>query len=220
MLSDNTYEPHSMRLGGILFNHGFVTREELEKALAEQDRSETKLGKILLGKGYIHEKDLAFGLKIQSILLAMGLATALTCIQTLEGNPAFAGKRGSDISVKAVVPIRSQLTILFQPPSLTLTDADIDRGYVEIRGATRVSIKNNNKEGYILLFEGLGRPFKEVLISGFPRDIQINSSGAFVYQAFTKNAVAAELSYRFVLFEDARAGEYTWPISLSLQPAP
>jgi len=220
MQNENKYEPLSARLGGILFNHGLITSKQLRKALAEQDRSKTKLGKILLGRGYIQDKDLAFGLKIQSVLLVMGLATAVICTQTLEGNQAFARAKGSDISVKAVVPLRAQLTILFQTPSLRLTDADIERGYVEIRAATRVSIKNNNKAGYILVFEGLSRPFKEVIISGLMRDVQINASGAFIYQAYTRNAVTAELSYRFVLFEDARAGEYAWPISLSLQPAP
>jgi hypothetical protein len=157
---------------------------------------------------------------IESLVLVMGMTTALTCFQTLEGSQAFAAKKGADISVKTIVPIRTQLTVLFQTPSLTLTDANIEHGYVDVRAATRVSIRNNNKAGYLLMFEGLGWPFKEVLISGLPRDVQINAGGAFIHQAYTKNTVSAELHYRFVLFADARAGEYAWPISLSLQPAP
>ena len=116
------YEPHPMRLGGILYNYGLVTQDELGKALAEQDRSETKLGKILLRRGTIQNKDLVFGLKIQTLLLMMGLATALTCMQSLEGNQAFAGKKGaSELSVRAIVPIRSELTILYQTPAIRLT---------------------------------------------------------------------------------------------------
>ncbi len=209
-----------MRLGQILLHHGCINHSELAEALQEQENSKKRIGHILMEKGYVHKKDLLRGLKLQSILIAAGLTAAISCASVLEGHELIAtGVKNSDLRVKATVALRSQITILGQHPVLVLTDEDIDRGYVDIRAATRMTIKNNNKSGYILVFEGLGWPFREVLVSGLARDVQINSAGAFIHQPYARSTVTAELSYRFVLSEDARAGEYPWPLSISMQPA-
>jgi len=49
---------HELRLGDILIEKGVISKEDLEQALVEQEKSGKLLGKILLNKGLIDEKEL------------------------------------------------------------------------------------------------------------------------------------------------------------------
>ncbi|WP_457637502.1 ATPase, T2SS/T4P/T4SS family [Oceanithermus sp.] len=49
---------HEMRLGELLLKKGAITKEDLERALAEQEQNGKLLGKILLNKGLISEEQL------------------------------------------------------------------------------------------------------------------------------------------------------------------
>jgi len=46
--------PPKKRLGDILIAKGLISREDLEKALAEQKRSAERLGQILVSEGYVN----------------------------------------------------------------------------------------------------------------------------------------------------------------------
>jgi hypothetical protein len=215
----NKWLSSPVKLGQILLHGGFLTREKLTEGLMVQAHSKSLIGEILIKKGYIRNKDLAFGLKLQSIFITASLTTALSLAPFSDGNTALAGPMVSNFRVVVTVPIVTQISQLFQMPIIILSDSDIQRGYVDIQAATRFTVKNNNKSGYVLLFEGLRQPFKEVLIYGLAYDCQIDSAAAFVHQPYSKKIVSSELSYRFILSEDAHAGEYPWPLSISLQPA-
>ncbi len=56
---------HQKRLGQILFEKKFLTRENLQNALAIQKQSGEPLGQILLEKGFITEDNLLEALSIQ-----------------------------------------------------------------------------------------------------------------------------------------------------------
>jgi hypothetical protein len=121
--------------------------------------------------------------------------------------------------VGTVVLPNTELTTLYQAPLIVISDRDIERGYVEMAAATRLRIKTNQKSGYTLLIEGLGGPFREAYITGLAHEIQINSAGAFIHQPYSKKTVSAELGYRFILSETAKAGGYPWPLTISLYQA-
>lgn len=53
------------RIGQILVEGGYITKDQLQEALNEQRRTRERLGKILLKRGYIDEKDLAVALAKQ-----------------------------------------------------------------------------------------------------------------------------------------------------------
>ncbi|MDA8124579.1 MAG: hypothetical protein M0009_05255 [Deltaproteobacteria bacterium] len=105
------------------------------------------------------------------------------------------------------------------PSTITLTDRDLNLGYVEVPAATQLPIEND-RTAYAVIFNRLGSPFTEVIISGLVQDVQIVSSQTFICQSYKKKLEPAELSYRFVLSKKARPGEYPWPISLYLRPLP
>lgn len=165
-----------------------------------------------------HRPEGIFGPKVPFVLMTATLTTALTLTPMGGSVNAVAGDRSSRLSVGATVPLISEITQIFQIPILVISRTDVERGYVDIQAATRITLKNNNGSGYILLLEGLRWPFREVMIYGLAYDVQISTAEAFVYQPYSHNVVSAQLSYRFFLSEDADAGEYAWPLSLSIQP--
>ncbi|MFC5469343.1 GspE/PulE family protein [Cohnella suwonensis] len=65
-----------MRIGELLVKNGLVTVEQLEKALAEQQRNPVKLGELMVAKGYIDERQLAEALEFQLGVPVVNLAEA------------------------------------------------------------------------------------------------------------------------------------------------
>jgi hypothetical protein len=128
--------------------------------------------------------------------------------------------RSSTLLIQATVLHRQEIKILYQMPSITITASDIQKGYLYIPGATKLSIYDNNQSGYALLFEGLNWPFNKALVQGLDREIQISLHSAFIHQPYRKIPITETLSYRFNLADNAKPGEYEWPLSVSLSPIP
>lgn len=209
---------NSIKLGQVLVRAGRVKTEDLETALKEQDISKKRIGEILIEKGFIKPEELTHGLNVQSMLTTSGISTGLSFGSVLEGRSAPAMKETRPVAGKAKVPIRSHLAVLYQSPSITLSRDDVKAGYVILQKVTRIAIKSNNKKGCMVVFKGLKWPFKEVHAFGFANDVRITPEGASIQQPYKKNTQHVELSYRFILSDNAKAGKHPWPLSIALQP--
>jgi hypothetical protein len=208
-----------LRLGELLVSAGYITRDQLAGALDRQRHTQKKLGEVLIDAGYVQPDQVAHGLKLQSMLLTAALTAALSLTQaspahaeTMAGRPA-----GAKVLVSAVVPAHASVKVLRQPGQLTVTDADVRRGFVEIGAESLIELKNNSLAGCLLVFESRGLPFKEAVVRGLGREVAIGPGGGMIFQAF-RGTITASLSYRFVLSDDAQPGAYDWPFSLSASP--
>jgi hypothetical protein len=206
-----------IKLGQVLVRAGRIKAEDLEKALREQGASKKRIGEILIEKGIIKPEELTHGLNVQSMFTASGIPTGISFGSVLEGRTAQSCE-GKKTGVRSQVPIRSHLAILYQLPSIVLSRADIKAGYIILKNASRIAIKSNNKKGCMVVFKGLKWPFKEANAFGLARDVHITPEGASVQQPYKKNTQNVELSYRFILSDNAKAGKHPWPISIALQP--
>jgi len=212
--------PTPFRLGEILVAANYITREQLEDALERQKLSQKKLGEVLVEAGYVQPHHVEHGLKLQRLLLTSALVAVLSLSSVPDvyaSGPAFTPS-SSRVTVSATVLSRATLKIIHQTPELVVTNADIMRGYVEVRAASRIEVKSNSLAGYLLVFDGLCMPFKEVYVQGLTNEVQISSESGWIPQPYTRGAVAMELSYRFILSEDAQPGTYAWPLSISARP--
>jgi hypothetical protein len=209
---------NSIKLGQVLIRAGRIKAEDLEKALREQDASKKRIGEILIDKGFIKPEELTHGLNVQSMLTAGGIPTGLSFGSVLEGRTAPATKETKPVPAKEKVPIRSHLAVLYQLPSITLSRDDVKAGYVILQKVTRIAIKSNNKKGCMVVFKGLKWPFKEAHAFGFANDVHITPEGSSIQQPYKRNIQHVELSYRFILSENAKAGKHPWPLSIALQP--
>ncbi len=213
------------RLGEILVAAGHITRDQLEDVLDRQRLSRKKIGELLIEAGYAQPHHISHGLELQHKLLTAALIAALS-LTSITGVPETASIKTAEasgsakIQVSATVHTRVILKLLHQSPELIITNADILRGYVEVRSASRIEIKNNSQAGYLIIFEGMNgpsRPFKETVVQGLGGEVHIRAGGGMVRQPYTTAAVSIELSYRFVLSEDAGPGTYAWPLHVSAQ---
>jgi hypothetical protein len=152
-------------------------------------------------------------------------AVAMLALATVAaGGAAGAGRAtpaSTRIQVTATVLPRASLKILHQETMLTLTVDDVLRGFLDAPAATRVEVHENSPQGYLLVVEELGAPespVERVTLRGLGADVEVGRGGGLIARPHVRGTVTAELSYRFMLTRNARAGIYPWPLSLSVRP--
>lgn len=209
-----------LRLGELLVSIGQITREQLEDALKKQKLSKKKIGQVLVESGYIKSSQVSKGLKLQHMLVTAALAAVLSFASAPNGNLSHAaGPSSGKVTVSARVVPQSQLKLLYQKSEITITTADIKRGYIVIRAASKFQVKNNNPQGYLLIFQGATNLFKAIHVKGMGNELQLESGGGFVLRPYMKSNETVELSYRFFLSENVQPGTYKWPLTISAQPS-
>ena len=144
-----------------------------------------------------------------------GLMVIAFCLSVSETSAVM---RTAKLTVSTRVLPYFQVNLLSQVPEIQITEADIQRGYLDVRSASRLTVKTNSNNGYMVAFEGTLWPFKEIQIQGLASPVQLNSGHAVVYQPSVKGNVFMELSYRFILSDNTQPGSYAWPLSISVQP--
>jgi hypothetical protein len=207
-----------LRLGEILIATGQISRSQLDAALERQRRSGRQLGEELLTAGDVNARQLAAGLRVQHRLVSAALAAALS-LATGVPIQALAGSSTQSIAVIARVAPWVKLFHEHQQMQLTVTPADVERGYVEVSAASRLTVATNNPAGYILEFQPRSAIFRSVAIHGPGVNAEISAGGGSVMQGGDGSGVArtrVELSYRFYLAEGVRAGSYFWPLLVSV----
>ncbi|MFA5806741.1 MAG: hypothetical protein WC978_00050 [bacterium] len=213
------------RLGEILVATGRITREQLEDVLSRQKLTKKNIGELLVESGAVEPHHLDRGLRLQEMLVTAALVAVLSLAEVAgaqevggaSGPPAAGTAR---IQVTATVPSRATLRVLHQKRTLVVTPEDVARGYVDAPAASRIEVRNNSREGCLLVFEGVAGPdgpFGRVSVRGLGRDVEIGPGGGFVPHPYAPAPVTAELSYRFSLAWDARPGTYLWPLQVSVR---
>lgn len=214
-------------LGEILVEANYITREQLKDVLARRELTyPEKIGEVLVEEGYVEPHHIEFGLNLQHKLVTAALIASLSLASIESADVAHAaeptGASKARVTVTATVPARASIKFLYQAPELVVTNADISRGYVEIPGASRIELKSNNPDGYMLVFEGANGPVnlvREIDVQGLGRDVQIDAyGGGIVLPSEGLAPVTKELSYRFVLSDKAQPGTYMWPLTMSVRP--
>jgi len=149
-------------------------------------------------------------------------ATTVRALAILAGLMIFAtGAANADSSsaslqVSVNVQARAILTVEEQPSQVTVTGEDIRRGFVEVASASRINVRSNSPNGYLIGFEVTPGPFRQVEVTGLGNPVEIGVTGGTIAQPYNGSmSDTARLSYRFLLSSDAQPGAYSWPLALS-----
>jgi hypothetical protein len=153
--------------------------------------------------------------KLRSCVAALVAAVFFTAFLGVQETYAVTSTAKLTVSVR-VLPYL-QFNLLSQVSEITVTEADIQRGYLDVRSASRLELKTNSTAGYLLAFEGTLWPFQAIQVQGLANPLQLNSGNAVVHQPSVKGKVTMDLSYRFILSPDTQPGSYAWPLSISVQ---
>lgn len=162
---------------------------------------------------------LAAGPRVQDRWVSAALVAAISLATVCPTQSEAAGSITQTITVTARVAPWVKLNLEYQQMQLTVTPADVARGYVEVSAASRLTVTTNNRPGYTLNFQPLADIFRSVAINGPGVSVEFGAGGGTVIQSGAEIGVARtlmELGYRFYLAEGVQAGSYSWPLSVSV----
>lgn len=206
----------SYALGTILLASGDITRAQLDLALLHQKQTGRRLGEELMSAGHASRRQINAGLGRQRKLMAYALAVTVGLASTVP--LAQAGQRNATVGVSVSVVAHARLTTEHQTTHLQITQADVERGFVEVPAASQFTVVTNSRVGYVLEFFPVGRLFDSVQVQGLGQEVQLGvDGGAIVRRGPLRGQPTHELSFRFQLHPQAVAGKHPWPLRLSVR---
>lgn len=211
-----------LKLGELLVATGQITREQLEQGLSRQRQSGKKLGEDLVDCGLLKPHQLARALQLQQRLVTAALIAVLSLGSLSAPNEAAAAEPAtSTLTVTATVLKYASLRVAAQPATVTITEADVARGYVDVPTPSRVEIKGNSPSGYVLVFESQSDFVRQTQVRGLGSEILLGATGGVIAQPGSGSGLGKstiEIGFRFLLAQEARPGVYAWPMQVSVMP--
>jgi DNA-binding Lrp family transcriptional regulator len=204
------------KLGEILVAQGKITQEQLAIALELQKTSGRRLGEELVKAGFVKRAVISRALRIQRRIVFSAITTlaASSIIPSVD-----AATVRSQIAVTAYVPAQAVAKLVVQPSEITITEADVARGYVDIPAASQLQVTSNNPAGYVIDFFSRLPIFTSVRVSSAGGGADLGpDGGAIIERGRQGRDIPLNLSYRFNLAAQVRAGTYAWPLALNIRP--
>jgi hypothetical protein len=204
------------RLGEILVAQGKITPEQLAIALERQKTSGRRLGEELIKAGFVQRGVVSRALRMQRRVV-FGALTTLAAASIAPH--ADAASVRSQIAVTAFVPAQTVSQTVSQPAQITITAADIARGYVDMPEASQLRVTSNNPVGYVVDFFSRLPIFTSVTVSSTGGSADLGpDGGAIVERGSHGRDIPLHLSFRFNLNAQVQPGTYPWPLALNVRP--
>jgi hypothetical protein len=206
------------RLGRMLVDAGVIDEATLEKAIRRQRLSGKRLGETLVESGAISPETLSGFLARQKRLRAVAFAAA-----TLSAGVAPAARADTHrIDVQAVVLRHASISGLRAPEQVTLSAADVARGYVDLEQPVEVEIRTNSPNGVMLGFNLNSPLVRAAHFEG--EDVQLGVNTGATVVLVPKIGVGLrkqtlQLRTRLMLAPGAQPGVIAWPIAVFIAPS-
>jgi hypothetical protein len=206
-------------LGNILVASGHITRAQLEAALLRQAATGRQIGEELIEAGHASRGQVERGLVLQKRLITYALTVALGLAPIAAiVPPADAAQNKAALQVSVTVIANAKMQTSYQAAQLTITAADVARGYVEVPAASRFSVRTNSRTGYLMEFHPVANLFEAVHVGGLGNPVQLGAEGGSIVQRGPlASNLTHELSFRFSLRPGALPGVYPWPLQMSVR---
>ena len=105
-----------------------------------------------------------------------------------------------------------------QAQAVDVTDEDVARGFVDVRGGSRIVVKTRSGAHYALDFAPRGTVFHTAQIEGFGHPVALGALGALGAALVEHEAPAGTttiaVNYRFHLAPATAPGTYAWPLEI------
>jgi hypothetical protein len=127
---------------------------------------------------------------------------------------AGAGELRTQFSVTATVSPRASVEPLTQPGQLSISQVDVERGYVDVAAAYRVS--SNDPAGYMVRLAPRVGLTRSVEVAGLSSPIVMTDQIVEVVQPAARRPQRLDLRFRLVLDDGAVPGTYAMPVQVSV----
>jgi hypothetical protein len=116
----------------------------------------------------------------------------------------------------AIVPQRVAVETVRQTDRLVISEADVQRGYVDV--AARYVVSHSTERGWMLSFAPRVGITERIEIHGLADVLELQHESLDVYRPRSAGREELTLQYRFVLDPRARPGTYELPVLVSGTP--
>ncbi|MFQ5441188.1 MAG: hypothetical protein ACE5EB_00515 [Thermodesulfobacteriota bacterium] len=133
---------------------------------------------------------------------------------TITVSLAMANSTSGNLNVSArVLPVLTK-SIQSSSSSISITAADIQRGYLEVQNGTVLHVRTNSRQGYMITIEQSAFLFKEIWVFDGSRTVVMSGRSGLIHQPYSRSmrVDTKSLSYRFVLADEMKPGTYAWPL--------
>jgi len=127
---------------------------------------------------------------------------------------AGAGELRTQFSVTATVSPRASVEPLSQPAQLSISRVDVERGYVDVAAAYRVS--SNDPSGYLVRLAPRTGLTRAVEVAGLSTPVVMTDQSVEVIQPAALRPQTLALRFRLVLNDQAVPGTYAMPVQVSV----
>ena len=131
-------------------------------------------------------------------------------------DPASAGEAQTRFNVTVTVPVHVTLEVIEEPAALTVTDADIARGYKDV--AARYRVRHNDRSGCLLRIAPTVGLTRWVEVRGLGADIVLRDDVVDIHLPGDAFLQSLELEFRFVLDASIQPGSYALPVNIAATP--
>jgi len=129
------------------------------------------------------------------------------------GAAARADTGSAQFTVAAIVPARVAIEAVAPHATLTLTPADVARGYKDV--SARYAVRQSTDRGWLLRLSPRVGITQRVEVRGLAVPLVLQDDTVEVYQSGGSGSAALELEYRFVLDRQAQPGRYVLPVHVT-----
>ena len=120
----------------------------------------------------------------------------------------------AQFTVTAVVTARTNLAVLAQPATLTVSEEDIARGYVDVTAA--YSVRNNDPAGYLLRLSPRTGLTSAIEVSGLATRVVMRGETVEILQPAALRERRLDLEFHLLLDEAAIPGIYEMPVLVAV----
>lgn len=119
---------------------------------------------------------------------------------------AVPAAQAADLGITAVVARSAKVLLRGQPPSVTVTREDVERGYVDLPAGPRLDVRSNSPEGLAV-----------AVLSAHPM-LGVELRGGLTSLVLPAGVRSLDLNYRVLLAPGALPGTYAWPVQVIATP--
>lgn len=148
----------------------------------------------------------------------VAVLAALACAATLSSHAQSSQSSQAQLVVRVTVPRHATIR-LDTPRALTISEADVARGYVDVESPVELTVHSNVAEGYALFFHPQGGSVRQAVLQGLGGELRAGEAGAVAVRPAAGRGLwrdTLRLHVRFELSPAARAGTVPWPLQISM----
>lgn len=152
--------------------------------------------------------------RVRQFRSALGAALAFV--------PSIGGAQGAGapLAVWAIGLPDGYVIMEHQRASITITDADVARGMVEVRGGSRIRVTGSSPAHHTVQVLNRSALFQAVHVEGLDREPTLGLDGISVaHEAAAVGHRVFTIDYRFTLAPGTAPGTFAWPIEVVVRGA-